>query len=385
MSTILGTEQQKSTDPQNVTFGADGPPPGSVIAHSAPASGRFIGSPSIVQLPDGAYIASHDFFNHHERLDLTHVYRSENKGQSWRRIAALKEQWWSTLFVHDSALYLMGTTYEHGACVIRQSTDGGFTWTNPTDSSCGLLRGVGEYHTAPVPMLIHRGRIWRAIEDATNGKNWGERYSAMMLSAPLDADLLRADSWTNTPFVIGDKSWLTGTFFAWLEGNAVAAPNGEVLNILRVHQPDADEKAAVVHISADGQSISFDPTKDFIRFPGASKKFTIRFDPVSGRYWSLVNEILPEFRNAAEPAGVRNTQSLVSSADLREWTSHQVVLHHPDVRVHGFQYVDWQFDGNDLIAACRTAWPDASGDAASFHDANFLTFHRIVDFRRHVR
>ena len=43
---------------------------------------------------------------------------------------------------------------------------------------------------------------------------------------------------------------------------------------------------------------------------------------------------------------------------------------------YGFQYVDWQFDGDDLIAVRRTAWA-----AHNYHYANFLTFHRIRNFR----
>ena len=60
----------------------------------------------------------------------------------------------------------------------------------------------------------------------------------------------------------------------------------------------------------------------------------------------------------------------------------RVLLQHPDTAKHGFQYVDWRFDGEDLIAACRTAFDDDQGGAHNFHDANYLTFHRIADFRR---
>jgi len=35
----------------------------------------------------------------------------------------------------------------------------------------------------------------------------------------------------------------------------------------------------------------------------------------------------------------------------------------------------------DIIAACRTAYDDGLGGANNYHDANFLTFHRIVNFR----
>ena len=52
-----------------------------------------------------------------------------------------------------------------------------------------------------------------------------------------------------------------------------------------------------------------------------------------------------------------------------------------DVAKHGFQYVDWLFDGPDIIAACRTAYDDGQGGAHNAHDANYLTFHRISSFR----
>jgi hypothetical protein len=78
---------------------------------------------------------------------------------------------------------------------------------------------------------------------------------------------------------------------------------------------------------------------------------------------------------------MRNTQALVSSEDLKDWSAHKVVLHHPDPKKHAFQYVDWLFEGDDIIAASRTAYDDGMGGADDFHDANFLTFHRIENFR----
>jgi len=58
-----------------------------------------------------------------------------------------------------------------------------------------------------------------------------------------------------------------------------------------------------------------------------------------------------------------------------------ILLYHPDVAKHGFQYADWLFDGADIIAACRTAYDDGLGGAHNNHDANFLTFHRFANFR----
>ena len=46
------------------------------------------------------------------------------------------------------------------------------------------------------------------------------------------------------------------------------------------------------------------PAEDY--FPGGAKKFTVRFDPQSRRYWSLASIVHEHFR-ASNPGGIRNT------------------------------------------------------------------------------
>jgi hypothetical protein len=202
----------------------------------------------------------------------------------------------------------------------------------------------------------------------------------MMLSVPADADLLQADRWTFSNFVERDPQWLDGKFNAWLEGNAVVTPEGRLVDILRVDAKTEVERAAIVHISDDGKTATFDPQTGFVPFPGGAKKFTIRYDPRSKRYWSLSNYVPPKHAGTS-PAGTRNTLALISSTNLKDWEVKCIVLCHPDRAKHGFQYVDWLFDGDDLIAGCRTAHDDGLGGARSAHDANFLTLHRIQRFR----
>ena len=79
---------------------------------------------------------------------------------------------------------------------------------------------------------------------------------------------------------------------------------------------------------------------------------------------------------------MRNTLVLMSSADLMTWRIRRTVLTHPDPEKHAFQYVDWQFEKNDMVVASRTAFDDDEGGAPRGHDANFLTFHRVKDFRK---
>ena len=358
------------------------PVPGVVIDYSPASSRQYIGSPSIAVLPNGEYVASHDFFGPGSTYSKMSVFGSKDKGKTWEKRADLDGQWWSSLFVHKGALYLMGTTKEYGFTVIRRSTDGGRTWTEPKDENTGLLWGDGSYHCAPHPVVIHKGRIWRAMEDAMGGTKWGERFRAFMMSAPVDADLLKASSWTSSNRLARDPAWLDGKFGGWLEGNAVVTPEGNIVDILRVDvKKDDNEKAAIVHISADGKQATFDPTKDFIDFPGGSKKFTIRWDAKSKHYWALANYVPAEYRRQ-DPSRTRNTLALIRSTDLRQWEVRSILLSHPDTAKHGFQYADWLFEGNDLIAVVRTAFDDAAGGAHNQHDANYLTFHRIKNFRR---
>ncbi len=359
--------------------------PGVVVAYSPAASGQYLGSPSLCVLPNGDYVASHDFFGpkstEHVRA-VSRVYRSTDRGKNWRQLAELNGQFWSKLFVHRNALYILGTDRHHGNGIIRRSTDGGQTWTDPTDADHGLLL-AGEYHCAPMPVVEHNGRLWRAMEDAMGPiPGWGKRYGSMMLSIPVEADLLKASNWTRSNVMRYDSTYLSGAFGGWIEGNAVVDPQGAVWNVLRTdYRVNGDEKASLIRISEDGKTASFDRTTGFIDFPGGCKKFTIRYDPRTKRYWSLTNFVPTEFRGK-NPERTRNTQALCSSADLRTWTVHRVILQHSDVSKHGFQYVDWDFDGSDLIAVSRTAYDDGAGGAHRQHDANFLTFHRIENFRK---
>lgn len=356
--------------------------PGVVIDHSAASSGKYVGSPSIAILPGGDYVASHDVFgpsSTEHKQAVTRVFRSRDRGRTWKHLADVRGQFWSTLFVHRGDLYLMGTYAHYHNAVIRRSSDGGRTWTQPKDAESGLLL-LGRFHCAPVPVLEHDGRLWRGMEDTTNPRRWGLPFRALMMSAPLDADLLRAESWTVTNRLAGESAWLEGKFNGWLEGNAVLTPDGQVVDVLRVDCPQGG-MAAIVQISPDGRSASFDPRSGLIDFPGGAKKFTIRYDAKSKRYWSLASFVPPKYRKA-RAGGVRNTLALTSSNDLRHWKVNCILLYHPDVRRHGFQYPDWQFDGEDIVAAIRTAYDDGLGGAHNAHDANYLTFHRFEGFRR---
>ena len=124
--------------------------------------------------------------------------------------------------------------------------------------------------------------------------------------------------------------------------------------------------AAKINISADGKTASFSPDNDFINFPGALSKFTIRYDSVSGKYWSIANRITKTDNTyigaSNSPRNQRNVLVLYSSSDLFNWDENYILLRWNEGEIitrrqnFGFQYADWQIDGNDIVAVVRTAW-----------------------------
>lgn len=351
-------------------------PPGDVIAHSRAATRVYLGSPSLAVLPNGDYVASFDTFGAGAVQNRVSVFTSHDKGATWSRLGDVPDQYWSSLFVENGALYLMGTNRSMGTPSIRRSDDGGASWTTPVDESTGLFAYPGRFITGPVPVLVSRGRVWRAYESVEDGD-----LRALVMSAPVDRDLLDTRNWRASAHLPSDKRWLDGRFQSWEEGNAVDRQDAPPAVMLRVNTANGPEKAALVATGDDGRTLSFDPARDFVDLPGGGKKFTIRFDPASRQYWTITNAV-PKTVGRMNLERMRNTLVLLSSPDLRQWTARRVLLRHADAKRHGFQYVDWQFDGSDIIAVLRVAFDDPDGGAASQHDSNFITFLRVRRFRQ---
>ncbi len=388
----------------------------SVIKYHPELAKSYLGSPSIVRLQDGALLASHDYFglagcpkNHEGEESLTSIYRSEDDGATWQNITHIMNCYWSSLFTHAGALYILGTSQQYGSIVIRRSDDGGYTWTHPADASSGLLFRGGayheppNYHCAPVPVLAHEGRLYRAFEDC-DPPGWGN-FQACVISAPVDADLLEAGSWTMSNKLPFDQSWIPPGWHGqrarpagWREGNIVLAPDGALLNIMTFEGGAMlDEKAPRLQISEGGKRLDFDAETGYINFPGAKAKFTIRRDAISGKYLSLVNsladkELLEQMAldlesqryRSRHPMRQRNLLSLSVSDDLVHWRVVKTLIAddtglipEASMMLTGFQYVDWQIDGDDLIYVVRTAYRGAR----NFHDSNQIVFRVLKNFR----
>lgn len=363
-------------------------PPGTVIDKSPDFRSVHVGSPSFEMLPNGTWLASHDWFGQKSPGNRTVVFESKDKGKTWKKLSTIPDQRSGMLFYNNGAIWTIGWasgagTIKSSCIVIHRSMDNGKTWSEVRDSKQGLLLGQKgkSYFCDPAPVLIHNGRIWKEVEQINprekSKRNWATGFYPLVVSAPADADLLDASSWTfSNPVPWVSQPGLGG----WLEGNVLFTPDDEMIIQMRVDDIKNCGKAAVINLSKDGKKASFDSKTGFIVMPGGCKKFVIRYDEAAKKYWSLVNWVHPADVDHPDKERVRNTLALVSSEDLKNWEIKNIVLRHEDT-TKGFQYVDWRIDGDDLVFVCRMAWEGAP----NCHDANYLTFHRLKNFRTLTR
>jgi len=169
-----------------------------------------------------------------------------------------------------------------------------------------------------------------------------------------------------------------------------AKENEEIEEYLPVAEAALPDLDLVVHkgkriaelLGMDGDKIfpwPKNPKNGFIDFPGGLSKFTIRYDRTLDKYLTLSNA-----GDDPEYPCRRNILSLCASDDLRHWTVVRVLLRDESglewensKRLTGFQYVDWQFDNDDIIYLVRMAWRGAH----NFHDANRITYHVLRNYR----
>ena len=369
----------------------------------------YLGTPSVVRSPTtGNLLATADLFDHGPsaacwpHFFVAHrdhgwakwqrnatLYRSSDNGSTWKWRGWVPQHYWSSLFAHEGAVYLMGVTDDkHGEPKISRTTDDGLTWTQAVLRSDGL-----RYTTGATAVAFAQGRVWRAYEG-------GPDRASMMFSAPASADLLDPTAWRRTAPLAFNLSWIPESFGPvvkptqpWVEGNAVQGPDGRMYNLLRlesgwsVTKPVAN-KALLLRLpegASDSEESADTPALEYVSIvdmPGGSSKFTVRRH-TSGVYFALTNNVT----NVSACCSARNVLTLVSSRDLRTWKIQDTLLVSDEGlteedawRYTAFSYVDWQFDGDGIIYAMRTSYRGG----VSFHNTNRITFRVLEGIGRYL-
>lgn len=342
-------------------------------------SGRYLCSPSLVRHPEGYLLASMDLFAGDHPQNLTLIFRSDDNGATWHYVSELMPCFWGKMFIHKGELYMLSCSTEYGDLLIGKSTDGGKTFCAPTV----LLRGSnGKHgncgvHKNPQNIFRLNGRVYNTLE-------WGawantEYYhAAMVMSCDENDDLLDPENWHFTPPVKYDPSWpgtAKGHSTGNIEGTLCMAPDRKLYNVMRYGIAEAEPNFGLVlayEVNTDDPDAPI-TYSHAIKMPCNHSKFMIKRDPVSGKYYSVATRI------DAERIYGRNLLSLLSSEDMEHWHCVCDLLDKRDQPMEevGFQYCDFEFEGDDLLFLCRTA----INHAHNYHDANYSTFHRIRNFR----
>ncbi len=199
-----------------------------------------------------------------------------------------------------------------------------------------------------------------------------------LMSFAVGTDPLVASNWQYSPKLDYDEEgWFD---CGWLEADVVVSPAGRLSAILRLDYRETPEKAAFVDFGVNGDTPRMYLSTGFPTFYGGCKNFTVLHDEESDLYWAMSNPALPDY-SWFNVEKTRNTLALMSSPDLQNWTIRRIVLKHNDPEHVGFQYPHFVIEGDDILAAVRTAHEDGLGGPNSQHNSNFLMFLRIENFR----
>jgi len=279
---------------------------------------------------------------------------------------------------------MLSCSTEYGDLLISKSVDGGKTFPAPV---C-LLRGANGKagssgcHKNPQNIVYYNGRLYETMEWAyttSTGTDWNSyRFAAMVMSIDENDDLLVPENWSFSEPVKFDPNFAPEVkdmpeSAVTIEGTLVVAPDGNLYNIMRFSKQG---HAIVYKVNTEDSEAPLEYSR-IMEFPAHLSKFMIKYDDVSKKYYSIGCHIYDYSDNSK--AWARNMLVLYSSEDLVKWNIVKVLYdyRHVDHMKMGMQYVDFSFEGDDIICQIRTAM----NEPRDFHDANYSIFDRVKNFR----
>ena len=350
------------------TVTVDAPaPPVTIIDYATTLRSVTVNNPAIHILSDGSYLASQT-----ASVKAGYVYKSTDRGNTWTKISSGLRQTYCALYEGADGLYMLGCDNVAGSLAVQKSTDGGYTWS-ANHVIFDKSATVDGYHGGSSPFVVKGGRVYRAMGDRADG------WSVLLLSADVNSDLTNPASWTMSNKLYYNNAWLVSSSERWEEPALILKPNGSLAIIARIDSPTDKEYAALIDVNSD-TSISFNRV---FAMPGSQKRMTIAYDATSGKYWTLVSPFYANTRDlySLSPGQNRNSMVLMSSTDLVNWTRERTCIYSDNAYNNSYHYIDWRFDGDDLVAVFRCSVDEPRGLALSYHDSNAFGYFRVVNFR----
>lgn len=318
--------------------------------------------------------------NWHEMKTETVLKRSLDGGKTWNDLDMLPGVRWAYLFEVRGQIYLLGTLGEKEERRLQ-------------------IARLDENDRLQKVDILHRTLTNSNAVAVAHGRVYVPTFPFVM-SAPEDSDLLDVKSWSYSNDInsLMSREWYenisgckaTGAYWP-LEGNIVVSPEGELYDLLRLEIFPNNGWAGLLRLTPDGKTVSLlENRKSLVEMPTSVSKFCVRYDPATGLYLTMPSYPsipTPTENNWPPLAGQRNVLCLAASKDLINWKMLDILLVDREVmnssssaREHAFQYVVWDFDGDDLVYVVR----ETTGWSNCYHDGKYVTMYRLENYQKIV-
>jgi len=400
-------------------------------------SGRYIftndiSGPDVAKLPEFEVLEPNPHTNpehyvYPNKKKLGQIYVSDDRGHTWQR-KAVRSFCHARPFAFGNTVYVLGQV---GDLVIYCSHDGGETWDDGqylTENEIWHQSACNVWIENNIVTLVMECRFWEEGEQHLY-HDWSVcQLAPVVMRGDLRTDLTRRENWTfsnalrfkdvidenqleyfGVPFMhTHNLPAAEGTFqthnLGWLESNIVRItdpdhvwydPAGNTFHIfMRAHTAGTGYCAmmkAVISEENGKEIITVQPETApsgrkivFLPMPGGQMRFHILWDAQTKLFWLLSTQAvdsmvrmdrLPEDRYNI-PCDERRRMQLSFSKNLVDWCFAGLVSMGASEK-QSRHYAAMAIDGDDLLVVSR------SGDAcaATPHDTNLATFHRIENFR----
>ncbi len=297
----------------------------------------------------------------------TYVKKSTDGGKTWVDVCTISGMTYGQLMSVGDTIYVMGQNMKNIACIAK---------LNPQKSSgyeiSFIHSNVSTTGGGPGTVVEKGGKIYRP-------------YNASVYIADVTSDLMKSESWTlsESARTYFDNDWVlkvkgeVPSDWSIMEPNMVIGPQGQLYYMARVD--GIGRNVAVMLELKDDGSFEYVGNNGIINIQTTWNRFCVRYDAESGKYITLTCVY-----TAKEHDRARRTLAIQVSDDMINWQVVDYVLVDREMVnptyatwFHGFQYVDFDIEGGDIIMAVR----ESVGDANCYHDGTYITFYRMENFR----
>ncbi len=297
----------------------------------------------------------------------TYVKKSTDGGKTWVDVCKISGMTYGQLISVEDTIYVMGQNMKNIACIAKLNAEKSSGYEIAFIHSNVSTTGGG-----PGTVVVKDGKLYRP-------------YNASVYYADVNSDLMKSESWTlsesartyfNNDWVIRVNGEVPSDW-SIMEPNMVIGPQGQLYYMARIDGIGRNI-AVMLELKEDG-SFEYVGNNGIINIQTTWNRFCVRYDEVSQKYITLTCVY-----TANEHDRARRTLAIQVSDDMINWQVVDYVLVDREMVnptyatwFHGFQYVDFDIEGNDIIMAVR----ESVGDANCYHDGTYITFYRMENFR----